>query len=103
MKTDKLKTILDNHGKWWRGDGGERANLTGAYLSGAYLSGVNLTGATMSTDDHLDNSRWQDFLETHAQYFNQVVLDTMIKDIQDIDRGMAKHVRPILKPTRKEK
>ena len=95
----------------------------------------------MNTDDHLDNSRWQDFLETHAQHFNGAVLDTMIKDIQDIDaerhdydiyvdgswlyvmgegielvsdkdiknanllietikgidRGMAKHVRPILK------
>ena len=57
----------------------------------------------MNTDDHLDNSRWQDFLETHAQHFNGAVLDTMIKDIQDIDRGMAKHVRPILKSTRKEK
>ena len=53
MKTDKLKTILDNHGKWWRGDGGERANLFGADLSradltGAYLIEANLSGADLT-------------------------------------------------------
>ena len=47
MDKQELKAILGKHLKWLRGeDGGERANLSGAYLSGAYLSGANLSGPT---------------------------------------------------------
>ena len=49
MDAAKLKDILDKHLKWMRDeDGGERANLSGAYLSGADLSGANLSGANLS-------------------------------------------------------
>ena len=46
-----LKQILELHKKWLNNeDGGERADLSGAYLSGAdlcraYLSGAYLSGA----------------------------------------------------------
>ena len=57
MKTyleSELKEIIEKHGKWLKGEeGGERANLSGAYLSranlsGAYLSRANLSGANLS-------------------------------------------------------
>ena len=48
-----IKKILSEHSKWINGDGGERANLSGANLSGANLgwadlSGANLSGANLS-------------------------------------------------------
>ncbi len=49
MDKQELKAILGKHLKWLRGeDGGERANLSGAYLSGANLSGAYLSGAYLS-------------------------------------------------------
>ncbi len=54
MKTytvDELKAILAEHGKWLRGDGGSRANLSRANLSGADLSRANLYGANLSRAD----------------------------------------------------
>ena len=60
---DQLRTIIDQHGLWLRGEGGSRANLYGADLSranlygadlsranlyGADLSGANLSGANLS-------------------------------------------------------
>ena len=46
MDKQELKAILGKHLKWLRGeDGGERANLSGAYLSGAYLFEAYLSGA----------------------------------------------------------
>ena len=45
----ELKKILEKHAKWLRSEeGGERANLSGAYLSGADLSRANLSGAYLS-------------------------------------------------------
>ena len=52
MDKQELKAILGKHLKWLRGeDGGERANLSGAYLSGANLSGAYLSGADLSEAD----------------------------------------------------
>jgi len=42
-----LKTILDLHSKWLRGDGGERADLQGANLRSADLQGAYLQGADL--------------------------------------------------------
>ena len=52
MSPDELKTILDDHAKWLRGDAGKYANLAGANLAGAnlagaYLGGANLEGANL--------------------------------------------------------
>jgi len=48
MDKDKLKEILEEHEKWWRGDGGSRANLSGANLSYADLPCTNLSYADLS-------------------------------------------------------
>ena len=55
----------------------------------------------MNQDDHIDNSRWQGFVKKHAQHFNAPVLDQMVKDIREIERGMEKYVRPIIRRNKK--
>ncbi|ECR2340955.1 pentapeptide repeat-containing protein, partial [Listeria monocytogenes] len=42
MKKEELDIILENHGKWLRDEGGERADLTGADLRHANLTNANL-------------------------------------------------------------
>ena len=42
-----LPHILEQHRLWRRGEGGSRANLSGAHLSGAYLRGADLSGAVI--------------------------------------------------------
>ncbi|HAA0222270.1 TPA_asm: hypothetical protein GDK77_14910 [Listeria monocytogenes] len=61
MKKEELDIILENHWKWLRDEGGERADLTGAdlrhtnltnaVLSGADLRHANLTNAVLSGAD----------------------------------------------------
>ncbi|EAD2747370.1 pentapeptide repeat-containing protein [Listeria monocytogenes] len=71
MKQEELDIILENHGKWLRNEGGERANLRnaelkntnlrlinlnlaslrGADLRGAYLRDANLSNADLSSAD----------------------------------------------------
>ena len=49
MDKEKLKEVIDLHGKWWRGEpGGARANLSRADLSRANLSEADLSGANLS-------------------------------------------------------
>jgi hypothetical protein len=49
MNADELKSVLDLHAKWLRGEeGGSRANLVGANLIGANLSDADLIGADLS-------------------------------------------------------
>ncbi|ECQ6208438.1 pentapeptide repeat-containing protein [Listeria monocytogenes] len=50
MKQKELDIILENHGKWLRNEGGERANLSNIDLNGLDLSGSNLERA------HLKNT-----------------------------------------------
>lgn len=45
MNPEQLKESLDQHKLWLSGNGGKRADLSGANLSGANLSLANLTGA----------------------------------------------------------
>ena len=47
MDKEKLLQILDEHRKWRNGEGGRRADLTGADLMGADLMGAYLTGADL--------------------------------------------------------
>jgi hypothetical protein len=61
MSKEELAKIIAEHAKWIRGEGGARANLSGAnlsranlsraYLSRADLSGANLSGAGLSGAD----------------------------------------------------
>jgi uncharacterized protein YjbI with pentapeptide repeats len=49
MSNVDLKETLRLHGMWLRDEeGGNRANLSGAYLRGAYLRGAYLSGAYLS-------------------------------------------------------
>lgn len=51
MTPEEIKTILDDHAKWARGDAGKRADLGGADLRGAILEGANLEGAILEGAD----------------------------------------------------
>ncbi|HBM4298869.1 TPA: pentapeptide repeat-containing protein [Listeria monocytogenes] len=66
MKQEELDIILENHGKWLRNEGGDRADLSNAdlkntnlrfanlrlaYLRGADLSNANLRGADLRFAD----------------------------------------------------
>ena len=44
---ESIKHTLAAHAKWVSGDGGVRANLTGANLNRANLEGANLDGASL--------------------------------------------------------
>jgi hypothetical protein len=49
MTPEQIKTILDAHYRWLKGEeGGSRANLSGADLSWANLSRADLSGANLS-------------------------------------------------------
>ena len=45
MNAEELKKTLEKHQLWLNGQGGERANLSGADLSEANLIGANLSDA----------------------------------------------------------
>ena len=68
MKANELKTILDAHELWLKGEGGSLAYLRGANLRGAYLAGADLRGAHLRGADlrgaHLEgaNLRGADLL-----------------------------------------
>ena len=47
MEPQELKQIIEQHGLWLRGCGGERANLQRANLQGADLQGADLRGANL--------------------------------------------------------
>ena len=51
MTNDEIKSVLEEHLKWLRNEGGKRADLSGAYLSRADLSGAYLSGAYLSRAD----------------------------------------------------
>ncbi|HDZ6913890.1 pentapeptide repeat-containing protein [Listeria monocytogenes] len=73
MNQEELDIILENHGKWLRNEGGDRADLSNidlkntnlrfanlrlAYLRGADLSNANLRGVDLS-DANLNWVNWQ--------------------------------------------
>ena len=51
MNAKELKAILDAHKKWTIGDGGQRADLRGAYLQDANLQRADLRGADLRGAD----------------------------------------------------
>ena len=48
MTQDQIAEILADHGRWLRGEGGKRADLSRADLSGAVLTGAVLTDAVLT-------------------------------------------------------
>jgi len=51
MDSEQIRSILERHRLWLSGDGGERADLSGADLRSADLSGAVLSGAYLSGAD----------------------------------------------------
>ena len=51
MTQEEIAAVLADHVRWLRGEGGKRADLTGANLSRANLSGANLSGADLARAD----------------------------------------------------
>ena len=51
MTPDRIKKILEDHKAWRMGQGGKRADLSGADLSRADLSRADLSGADLSGAD----------------------------------------------------
>ena len=47
MTTQEISSILHEHAKWLKGEGGKCANLDGANLDGANLDGANLDDANL--------------------------------------------------------
>ena len=47
MTQEELAAVLAGHGRWLRGEGGKRADLTDADLTGAVLTGAVLHGAVL--------------------------------------------------------
>ena len=94
---EKLKEIIVSHGKWLRDEeGGERANLKGAYLEGAdlrgaYFRGANLKGANLKGADLRGTDlRGTDFEGTNLEsadlrYANLKGANLKDVDLRDVD------------------
>jgi len=48
MTKKEIAAVLADHKAWLEGNGGKRADLTGANLAGANLAGANLAGANLT-------------------------------------------------------
>ncbi|EAG0385860.1 pentapeptide repeat-containing protein [Listeria monocytogenes] len=74
MKKEELDIILENHGKWLRDEGGERADLTSADLRHTNLSNAVLTGADLRhanlTNANLTNADLSNANLTNADLSN---------------------------------
>ncbi|EJZ6930539.1 pentapeptide repeat-containing protein [Listeria monocytogenes] len=101
MKQEELDIILENHGKWLRNEGGERANLRNAELKntnlrlinlnlaslrGADLRGAYLRDANLSNAD-LDLANWQQVggLTVIAVQVDTSRLNNQIAYIKELD------------------
>ncbi|HDU0287940.1 TPA: pentapeptide repeat-containing protein [Listeria monocytogenes] len=89
MKQEELDIILENHGKWLRDEGGERAVLTGADLRHTNLSNAVLTGADL-THANLSNAVLTGADLTHANLSNAVLSNAVLTWVnwQDV-RGLT--------------
>ncbi|EHL5769532.1 TPA: pentapeptide repeat-containing protein [Listeria monocytogenes] len=72
MKQEELDIILENHGKWLRNEGGEKADLSNAVLTGADLTNADLTNAVLTGAD-LTNADLTNAVLTGADLTNAVL------------------------------
>ncbi|EAD5295818.1 hypothetical protein CYG88_02565 [Listeria monocytogenes serotype 1/2a] len=93
MNQEELDIILENHGKWLRNKGGEKADLSNAdlkntnlrlaYLRGADLSNVNLSYANFRGVDLSDaNLNWVNWQHVEGLTVICVQVDTTRKNNQ---------------------
>lgn len=96
MDQAKLKAILESHGKWLRGEGGEKANLARADLRGANLYranlcmanlyGADLKGADLHEADlSKTNLRWADLREADLYGANLCMANLRMADLHGAD------------------
>ncbi|EHC3035437.1 TPA: pentapeptide repeat-containing protein [Listeria monocytogenes] len=100
MKQEELDIILENHEKWLRDEGGERAdlrcadlsnaNLRHADLSNADLSNADLSNADLSNAD-LSNAdlREADLREVNLSYANLRHADLSNADLREVNLSYA--------------
>ncbi|EAD4783609.1 pentapeptide repeat-containing protein [Listeria monocytogenes] len=88
MKKEELDIILENHGKWLRNEGGERADLTGAdlrhtNLTNAVLSGADLRHANLTNAD-LSNANLTNADLSNANLTNAVLTWVNWQDVRGL-------------------
>ncbi|EMK1085723.1 pentapeptide repeat-containing protein [Listeria monocytogenes] len=96
MNQEELDIILENHGKWLRNEGGDRADLSNAdlkntnlrfanlrlaYLRGADLSNANLRGANLRFAD----LRGADLSNVNLSYANLSIADLNNANLSNAD------------------
>ncbi|HAO5988651.1 TPA: pentapeptide repeat-containing protein [Listeria monocytogenes] len=100
MNQEELDIILENHGKWLRNEGGDRADLSNAdlkntnlrfanlrlaYLRGADLSNANLRGADLRFAD----LRGADLSNVNLSYANLRFADLRGADLSNVNLSYA--------------
>ncbi|EAK9259481.1 pentapeptide repeat-containing protein [Listeria monocytogenes] len=90
MKQEELDIILENHEKWLRDEGGERADLRCADLSNANLSNADLSNADLSGAD-LSGAGLigADLREVNLSYANLRHADLSNADLSNADLSNA--------------
>ncbi|HBJ9808069.1 pentapeptide repeat-containing protein [Listeria monocytogenes] len=90
MKQEELDIILENHEKWLRDEGGERADLRCADLSNANLRHADLSNADLSNAD-LSNAdlREADLREVNLSYANLRHADLSNADLREVNLSYA--------------
>ncbi|HDI4461163.1 TPA: pentapeptide repeat-containing protein [Listeria monocytogenes] len=78
MNQEELDIILENHGKWLRNEGGDRADLTGADLRHTNLTNAVLSGA----DLRHANLTWVNWQDVRGLTVVAVQVDTTRKNNQ---------------------
>ncbi|EAE3698963.1 pentapeptide repeat-containing protein [Listeria monocytogenes] len=95
MKQEELDIILENHEKWLRDEGGERADLRCADLSNANLRHADLSNADLSNADlsnaDLSNAdlREADLREVNLSYANLRHADLSNADLREVNLSYA--------------
>jgi uncharacterized protein YjbI with pentapeptide repeats len=88
---EELNEILENHKLWLNGDGGSRADLSGANLRGAKLSYSDLRGADLrysnlrGADLSGANLRHSDLRDTDLRYSDLSGADLRYSDLSGAD------------------
>ncbi len=101
MKQEELDIILENHGKWLRNEGGDRADLSNAdlkntnlrfanlrlaYLSNANLRGANLRGANLrGANLRFADLRGADLSNVNLSYANLSIADLNNANLSNAD------------------
>ncbi|HAC3973086.1 TPA_asm: pentapeptide repeat-containing protein [Listeria monocytogenes] len=101
MNQEELDIILENHGKWLRNEGGDRADLSNAdlkntnlrfanlrlaYLSNANLRGANLRGANLrGANLRFADLRGADLSNVNLSYANLSIADLNNANLSNAD------------------